>query len=222
LIRAVSFDAGGTLIEPWPSVGHIYAEVATRFGVPEIPPQLLNDRFAAAWKQLRNFGYTQPEWAQLVDVTFAGLCEIVPSRTFFSELYSRFGQAKAWRVFDDVAPALEAMKAKGIRLAVISNWDERLRPLLHELGLEEAFEAIIVSCEVGSCKPSRLIFERASRQLGISPGEILHVGDRLDNDVAGAGAAGFQAAHLNRKAVEPAAAELNSLRGLIRIINETE
>ena len=49
-MRAVCFDVGGTLIEPWPSVGHVYAEVAVQFGITDIAPDALNMQFAAAWK----------------------------------------------------------------------------------------------------------------------------------------------------------------------------
>ncbi len=72
-IRAVTFDAGGTLIEVWPSVGQVYAEVATRHGVADLSPDLLNRRFAAAWRAAKDFSYSRADWAALVDATFRGL-----------------------------------------------------------------------------------------------------------------------------------------------------
>ena len=84
-ICAVTFDVGGTLIEPWPSVGHVYAEVAARHGVNHADPAVLNRQFTAAWRGRKNFNYTRTDWADLVDQTFVGLSDVLPSRTFFPE-----------------------------------------------------------------------------------------------------------------------------------------
>ncbi len=100
-----------------------------------------------------------------------------PSETFFPELYERFGEPEAWRVFEDVTPAIDALASRGISLGIISNWDERLPPLLDGLGLSKYFEAVVISCEAGFPKPSPVIFEHAARKLGVAPEFILHVGD---------------------------------------------
>ena len=196
-VRAVTFDVGGTLIKPWPSVGHVYAEVAAKHG-RVIQPAVLDQRFRKAWRELKNFNHAREEWTALVDQTFAGLVESPPSKTFFSELYDRFSEPGAWHVFEDVKPALEALSARGINLAIISNWDERLRPLLDKLELSKYFATIAISCEVGFPKPSPVIFEQASRMLRLAPQHILHIGDSAEQDVAGATAAGYQARLLER------------------------
>ena len=64
-IRAVTFDVGGTLIEVWPSVGHVYAEVAAWHGVEGPSAGMINRRFAAAWKAARQFKYSRAHWAGL-------------------------------------------------------------------------------------------------------------------------------------------------------------
>src|SRR5437763_2728433 len=135
-IQAVTFDVGGTLIRPWPSVGHVYAEVAAQHGLRNLSPESLNQSFAAAWREKKNFQHTKEGWARLVDQTFAGLCEPPPSRAFFPAIYQRFAEADTWRIYDDVLPALDALASKDVPLAVISNWDERLRPLLRQLRLD--------------------------------------------------------------------------------------
>jgi len=214
-IRAVTFDVGGTLLQPWPSVGDVYAEVAARHGY-KIPPAVLNQRFANAWRELGNFNHARAEWAALVDRIFSGLCE-PPSKTFFPELYDRFGQPDAWKVFDDVAPALDELAARGIILAVISNWDERLRPLLDKLGLSKYFQTIVVSCEVGFTKPSPVIFEHAAKRLGLAPEVMLHVGDSLEHDVKGAAAAGFQTRWLDRGLKDATEGSIGTLWELCRV-----
>jgi putative hydrolase of the HAD superfamily len=194
-VQAVTFDVGGTLVAPWPSVGHVYARVAARHGFKNLSVEQLNRNFNAAWRARRNFHHTPEGWAAIVRATFAGLCD--PS-SFFPAIYQRFAEADAWRIKEDVYAALDALASREIRLGLISNWDERLRPLLHELRLDRYFETIVISCEVAFTKPSTVIFEEAARKLGVAPERILHVGDSLQEDVEGARSAGFQALLLDR------------------------
>ena len=199
-IKAVTFDVGRTLIEPWPSVGHIYAEVAARHGVKNVSGELLESRFKAAWRARKDFNHTRAGWEELVDHAFQGLAAAPPSATFFPELYQRFAQPDAWRVFKEVLPTLDALAARGIRLGIISNWDERLRELLRRLRLHDRFEVIVISCEVGSAKPAPAIFDHAAFRLGLPSASILHVGDSLEMDVQGAEAAGFHGLQIQRGA----------------------
>src|SRR3954468_19007092 len=105
-IRAITFDVGGTLIEPWPSVGHVYAAAVARHGLGDLSVEVLNRQFAAAWKKLSAFNCTRSEWFDLVNQSFAGLAQTPLSEIFFADLYSHFGRAEAWRIFDDVIPTL--------------------------------------------------------------------------------------------------------------------
>jgi putative hydrolase of the HAD superfamily len=111
---------------------------------------------------------------------------------------------------------LWALKQRGRKLAVISNWDQRLRPLLQQLGLLREFEAVVVSCECGFAKPCPAIFELAARQLDLPPREILHVGDERRCDFLAARVAGFQAFHLVRDARRTTAAQITSLRAIVK------
>jgi putative hydrolase of the HAD superfamily len=201
------------LIQPWPSVGHVYAEVAARHGLPNIPVEALNRQFAAAWKNLGNFNYSRSDWYSLVNQTFHTLAKTPVDETFFSELYREFERAETWHIFDDVLPALQFLRSRGLKLGIISNWDERLRPLLHELKLAPFFQTIVVSCEVGQCKPSPATFHRASELLTSPPNSILHIGDSSLLDVNAAISAGFQALLLARGPVV-IPGQLNSLNHL--------
>ncbi len=216
-IRAVTFDVGGTLIRPWPSVGRIYAETAARHG-HEIAPELLDQRFSAAWKTLDQFHHGRDEWAALVDRVFDGLTDAAPSATFFPELFERFAEADAWRIFEDVKPAIDALASHGINLGVISNWDDRLHPLLERLDLRKYFDAVVVSCETGFPKPSPVIFEHAARKLGLPPAAIMHVGDSPHDDQRGAESAGFHARLIRRGGDCADSGEMASLLELEDII----
>ena len=216
-IQAVTFDVGGTLIEPWPSVGHVYAEVAARHGAGQLDVDLLNRRFATAWKARPGFDHAVEDWSAIVDETFAGLIADIPSRTFFPDLYERFAQADAWRIYDDVLPTLTTLAKCGVRLGVISNWDDRLRPLLSSLGLANRFETIIVSVEIGASKPSPVPFESAVKAFDLPANVILHVGDSPDMDVTGARAAGLHAIQIVRDNRVLGADQFKSLRELLAL-----
>ena len=215
---AVSFDVGGTLIEPWPSVGCVYAEVAAGFGLAGLEPAALNRGFVTAWKQRAGHDYSRAAWQSLVNETFAFAGTVHPSDECFHALYHRFEQADVWRVFEDVQPTLEALRAQGIRMAVISNWDERLRPLLDELELTRWFDAVVISHEAGHTKPAPEIFLRAAKQLNLEPEYILHVGDSPREDEEGARRAGMQAALLDRRAKDGRGTTISTLASLPELL----
>jgi putative hydrolase of the HAD superfamily len=216
-IRAVTFDVGGTLIECWPSVGHIYAEVAARHGHTNVSPAILNRNFKTAWRNFKGFSHTPADWSALVDTTFCGLIEPLPSQTFFPQLFERFSEPDAWNIFEDVLPALKVLKSRGLKLGIISNWDDRLRPLVGRLNLDRYFDAIVVSCEVGAHKPARGLFDSACGVLGSAPAQTLHVGDSFEMDVQGAQAAGLQALWLQRGTQRRSGQAIGSLRELDKI-----
>ncbi len=203
-IQAVTFDVGGTLMEPWPSVGGIYADVAGRLGAGALDADVLDARFRSAWRTAHagnGFDYSRRAWMDLVRVTFSGLTERAEAPDLFGALWDRFTEPDAWRVFPDVVPCLEVLAARGLRIAAVSNWDERLRPLLHRLGLADRFEFVVASAEVGAHKPSREIFDHAAVRLGLPSSSLMDVGDSCREDLDGARSAGWQALLIDRCAV---------------------
>ncbi len=81
---------------------------------------------------------------------------------------------------------------------VVSNWDQSLGSVLARVGLDALLDGVVTSAEVGAAKPDPRIFEAALELAGVSAGEALHVGDSLEEDVAGAHAAGIEVVWLNR------------------------
>ena len=198
-IAAVTFDAGGTLIEPWPSVGEVYASVAREFGI-ECSAARLNAQFVNAWTTRSGFKYSRDEWHNVVRDSFLGMSEV--SQALFDAIYERFAESDAWLIYDDVIPALQKLEAMGLKLAVVSNWDERLVPLLGKLGLATYFNCIIYSAEHGVHKPDGGIFQKVAERMNVATEQILHVGDSLREDVEGAEGAGASAKRIRRSGVE--------------------
>jgi len=205
-IKVVFFDAGGTLFRPYPSVGAVYARVAAQHGV-KVDAERVEKAFHEKWHErngmtslagLSNEKIERDWWYALVRDVFGNLGEFGDFEAFFQELYDLFARAECWRLFDDVVPVLDLLKAKGYRLGIISNWDHRLFTIVEQLGLSAYFEQVTASSAVGSAKPGRRIFEAALDAMQIHPAEAVHVGDSLEDDYHGASRAGLRAVLIDR------------------------
>ena len=106
--------------------------------------------------------------------------------------------ALRFSAFPDAAPALGELRAAGVRLVAVSNWDCSLTERLAEAGLADLLDAAVASASVGAAKPSEKIFHAALEAASCDSSNALHVGDSLENDVAGARSAGIQAVLLAR------------------------
>lgn len=210
-VSAITFDVGGTLMTPWPSVGHVYARVASGLGIAA-EPERITHQFINAWKARGEFDYSREGWMDLVRHSFHGMADV--SDTLFTALYDCFSTHDAWRVYDDVLPTFELLQKNNVRLAVISNWDTRLRTTLQSVNLHDHFEVITVSGEHGVNKPDRKIFELTARALNLPPSQIFHVGDSHREDFQGARNAGYRAAHLDREGESP-----DSIKTLLALAN---
>lgn len=104
-----------------------------------------------------------------------------------------------WEVFADAVPVLDAIRARGIRMGVVSNWPPTLEQTLERAGLRHYFDVIVSSGVVGFAKPHPRIFETAAEALGLPAMRILYVGDDLEHDALGAPRAGMQAVLLDRR-----------------------
>jgi putative hydrolase of the HAD superfamily len=203
-VRAVLFDAVATLIRPWPSVGSVYARAAAPHG-PRCLARALESAFVSAYRELspeRFFGRSglrtsEPRerrwWARVVVRTFESADFGTPPPAAVTAGLEAFSRGAAWRPCAGAVETLAALKARGIKLALVSNYDRRLHRVVEELGLRPFFDAVIVSSETGWAKPSRRIYRAALAALAVAPEEALMVGDRPREDAAGARAAGLRA-----------------------------
>jgi len=200
-LRAVSFDATGTLLHTARPVGELYATIAAHHGVA-MAPLAIEQRFrrafgnapplafpAAASHEIR--AREKAWWRALVTHVFVD----VPFRRFdayFEDLFDFFASPAAWRLDSDAMGVLHAVRARGLTTLVVSNFDARLRGLLHALRLAPLLDAVTISSEAGAAKPDPRIFTRALAPFGLSPAEVAHVGDSVREDLAGGRAAGLR------------------------------
>jgi putative hydrolase of the HAD superfamily len=219
MIKTISFDAVGTLFYLTKTVGDHYALVGSEVGLTLDSPQL--DRaFYNAWKQMPpRLAIDGPRenddkgwWRELVnrvlDQAAPSLSEL-DRDNFFEIAYEHFAEAGVWELYPEVIDVLEKLQPH-FPLAVISNFDGRLRFILEHLGISKFFVHVFVSSEIGADKPDPEIFRRALNFIGVKPNEVLHVGDDLERDWKAATEAGLCVFNLDRPR--------NSLRDLLTIL----
>ena len=224
-IKAVFLDAGGTLFRPYPSVGEIYARTAARFGT-DSDPEVLESEFLAAWNRrggLSSLGEETNEvkerawWHSLVREVFESSGGVSRFEEFFEALHRSFEEKHLWEIYPEVLDALRDLKAAGLTLAIVSNWDLRLPRLVRNLGLADYFDFLLSSSVCGATKPSPKIFHEALAQAKVAPHEAVHVGDTYDEDFVGASRVGIHALLIDRSGTGnsvPKEAKLRSLAEL--------
>jgi putative hydrolase of the HAD superfamily len=207
MIRAIFFDAAGTLIHLTKSVGQHYALIAQRQGL-ELDPAALDRAFFQTWKEMplrpATGGPREDDdkgwWRDLVERL---LTRVAPGTatldrdTFFEAAYAHFAEAGVWELYPEVRDVLEEL-APRYELVVVSNFDGRLRMIFEHLAVAKYFRHIFLSSEVGADKPDRLIYERALQISRFCPNEVLHAGDDPERDWAAARSAGLEVFELRR------------------------
>ena len=125
--------------------------------------------------------------------------EVLGTSLGLSDVREPMLEALRFRAFPDAGPALEALRARGLSLVVVSNWDCSLPAVLEEAGLLGLVDGVVSSAEAGAAKPDPAPFRAGLELIGARPSEALHVGDSPEKDVAGARAAGMEAVLIARE-----------------------
>jgi putative hydrolase of the HAD superfamily len=224
----IFFDASGTLFDVRGSVGEIYSRFARRHGV-ETDPAVVQQDFLRAFRRQppmafpvgtpadRLRGLEFQWWSRLAREAFAAH-DFPRFDAFFAEVFEFFGTAEAWFLFDDVVPVLEALKARGLRLAVLSNFDSRLEDLIRVFELDRYFDAVHYSTRMGAAKPDPAIFRAALAFHGVEAHQAKHVGDSSIADIEGATAAGIRAVLLDRTGAAIAGDGVRRIAGLRELL----
>lgn len=203
---AVLFDATGTLIALREPPGQTYARVAAACGLA-IPAARLEAALARCLARAPDMVFPHARaseiaalerdwWRGVVDATLgmAGAAATRAQREHcFERLFSIFADARSWIAAKGAQQALDALRARGLATAVVSNFDARLHRILDDLGLGARLDLVVLPGQARAAKPDPAIFAFALAGLGIEPARAIFVGDDRRRDIAGARAAGMRA-----------------------------
>ena len=205
-LRAVLFDAAGTLIELRESVGSTYARLAQDFGV-DLPAWRVQDAFVRILSQAPPRAYAAESsrevlrrerdwWREVVRATFLAAdsnARFADFPAYFDVVYRTFSQPAHWRHRAGCISALRALRSRGLALGIVSNFDRRLPTLLTGLGLTALIDVVVLPSDAGAEKPDPRIFALALQRLRIPADQAVFVGDSHSRDLAGARAVGMAA-----------------------------
>jgi putative hydrolase of the HAD superfamily len=204
-IRAVFFDAVGTLIYPEPPAAVVYGAISRCYG-SRLEPAEIGRRFCAAFERQErldrdNAWRTSEEreierWRCIVGEV---LDDVADAEGCFRELFTHFGRPEAWRLDPDAAGVLRELAGRGCLLGMASNYDSRLRSVVAGLPALEPLRHLVISSEVGWRKPAPQFFAALCRDVGLPPEQILLVGDDWENDYEGGRAAGLRTMLVNAR-----------------------
>jgi putative hydrolase of the HAD superfamily len=189
--KCVLLDALGTLVELEPPWVHLAAALGESAG----------DRMVAAFRA--EMAYYRDHSHEARDAeSLAALrarCAVILSDDLGRKVsVEEMMGAIRFRAYEDAKPALRALRDRGLRLVVVSNWDVSLPEVLARVGLLELIDGVVTSAAAGARKPDPAIFAAALDLAEARRGEALHVGDTLDEDIEGARAAGVRALLIDR------------------------
>ncbi len=196
-IRLLTIDAAGTLVRPWPSVGAVYGRTAREHGI-EVSDDEVDTEFYKTFGRLQtckqtNEGEESEFWRQVVIQTFRPFARNKNLDPLFEELWDLFAKGECWKLAEKAESTLITLRERGYELAVLSNNDARLRSVLADLKIDQAFDHLFISSEMGCEKPELEIFRKVEQTMDRKPNEILHLGDSHSRDFLGARNAGWSA-----------------------------
>jgi putative hydrolase of the HAD superfamily len=214
--RAVLLDALGTLVHFEPPAPLLRAELRERLGL-EVSLETAEAAMKAEIAYYRAHLHEGRDASSLAALRRAAADAMRPVLETGADLTDALLAALRFRAYPDAAPALVELRARGLTVVVVSNWDHSLHERLEETGLAPLVDGAVASAELGHAKPAREIFEHALALAGAGPGESLHAGDSPEEDVKGALAAGLRAVLVARDGSVAAPAGVPRIRALTEL-----
>lgn len=193
------FDAFGTLITLHKPVRSLVAALE-EVGAPN-PPSAVASAFlteVAYYRRKQDTGSDAASLAALRRQCAEVFCSTLPNPPSVADATRVLVDSLPYQAYDDAIPALERLRAAGVAVAVVSNFDVSLGEVLEDTGLAPYVDVTVASAVVGARKPDPAIFAVALDRLGVPASAALHCGDRRDEDGEGALAAGIRPVLLQR------------------------
>ena len=200
-IQLLTWDVKDTLLRLRRPVGEEYASRAQAHGL-EVEATALERAFRQVFKahshSFPNYGLShgltaRQWWQDVVLQTFhlAGVQDAQAVAPIAVQLYKDFSSPCFWQLLEGAEATLRECRKRGLRLAVVSNFDQRLDDILVGLSLREHFDFVLTSEATGWHKPDPCIFHEALRLAQVEPAVAAHIGDSYHSDYQGARAVGM-------------------------------
>jgi putative hydrolase of the HAD superfamily len=216
-LRAVLFDVDFTLAKPGPDLGpEGYQRLGERFGLA-LDPSAYNEARRRAVETLERhpeLDHDEEVWVLFTEQIIRGMggnsdrayeCAV--------EMTRAWEHAHNFDIYEDVLPVLADLRARGLKLGLVSNTGRNLDEFVRHHGLD--VDAAVSSGAHGKTKPHPTIFQAALDRLGVAAAEAAMIGDSVEDDVEGAEAVGMRSLLLDRENRYPDVEErLTDLRAL--------
>ncbi len=198
-LAAVFLDLGNTLLCERTSRAELYAAEARGAGLDADAEQLaacMARAHAGLPRELAGaFRYSDAWFRAFQRRVFVEELGLEPARfeALSARLFARFEDPGTFRLFPGARELLAALRARDLRIGLISNWSERLPRLLDAFDLTQSFDFVLGSAAARMEKPERAIFQAALERARAPADRCLHAGDDVERDARGALRAGIQA-----------------------------
>ena len=223
-LRAVLFDVDFTIARPGPELGpEGYRRLGERFGLPLVPERYDEAREAALvdLKRHPELDHDEEVWVAFTERIIRGMGgDAETAYECAVEMTRAWEHAHHFELYEDALPVLEALRAHGLKLGLVSNTGRDLDAFITHHALD--VDAALASGRHGKTKPHESIFRAVLERLEVEPAAAAMVGDSIEDDVAGARALGMQAFLLDRRdqhsEFEPRLPDLYALPAALGIV----
>lgn len=210
-IQAIFFDVGFTLLESSPSIPAIVRDVMERRGTP-VPLECLERSLPEAERHFSAMSREAPHtWGDELEIASIwqryfkellqpcyGAAGDEALAAAAAEVQQEFDLATSYALYPDVEDTLAALKERGIKLGVISDWGIGLGLILRHFGLTQYFDFAVISATARRAKPDPELYRLALDRADVVPDYAMHVGDSYIRDVLGARALGITPVLIDR------------------------
>lgn len=211
-LEAVIFDAGLTLISAATPAAAVAAETLEAHGITASPAETAK-AMDEAEREIRSRWLHRDWWASeqtvrelfvggyqagLRSVAAVGEDSALANRLAYA-VYENYQGTRHWQLFPDVLLTMEALRAAGVTMGIVSDWGRGLEAIVLELELGHFLSFVVISAHIGLSKPDPRVFQMALDRIAAPAHSAVYVGDTYVKDVLGARAAGLAPILLDRQ-----------------------
>ena len=200
MLKAVVFDVDFTIAKPGPDLGpEGYRRLGERYGLALDPARYADARREAltTLKRHPELDHDEEIWVLFTQRIIEGMGGVGDTYGAAVEMEGAWARAHHFELYDDVFPTLEALRASGLKIGLLSNSARDLDEFVSHHNL--VVDAVLTSRAHGKTKPHETIFRRILELLDVSPEEAVMVGDSIEDDIEGAHAVGMRALLVDRE-----------------------